>query len=1546
MGNALQHRVEIWKKQLLDLGKRNRLINFKEGKRNNVKITSPSIEQMYNSLVSSERSLKFPYAERIEVDEDGEESYDAVIAGDIETSRSIGDLQKTLRALRLKAKTSIEEQGINILYLTFGSIQWRESEHSEIDIVSPIVLVPVSLTIESATSPFVLSLHEDEIVVNPSLIYKFESDFGIKIPEFDSTNDDIMKYLQKVESLMSNKGWRVTTDMHLTILSFLKINMYKDLDKHSEKLNNNGVVSAIAGESDAITIPSELNDYDHDNKTKPIDTYQVVDADSSQQDAVLLSKAGTSFVLQGPPGTGKSQTITNIISEALADGKKVLFVSEKMAALQVVYNRLSAVGLSDFCFALHSHKAKKQDILRELSNSVSINKTRVREEILSQLDNLERKRSSLNEYQTELHTPYSGLNCTIFEINGRLAKLPNIPDIIFDIDSIDKVTPSELNERCYTLSELIKTLGIDESGCLHNVWRNANIRNLTNELRHDITSNISLLVPSLERIDEIYAEYCEKYNLSLEHSLAGVDKLTYFVRFISNSPILPVEWVYNNEIDKLLQIANECVEIAQEIHSLQGDEHISIFDSKILELDITSLLMRFRGEYSSFFRIFNSRYKKDVQMLRQYTSNFSKLNYKFILETLSKLRSLSEKIDLLNSHKDTCIAYFANYYKSERTDWQHISRALSFAKELKLYVDEYNLPEALIHRICQDREFIKQCKDDLCRLELEQDSCAKSRDWVFAIFDENENFINCNLTDLTERFKICNKRKDQLEQWVDYHSYRQKCKEMGLSDYISKIEESNVSSAVIVDAYLKRFYRLWLDAALSQFPHVLSFRGRVQEQTIAEFKELDKTQFKIAQSRVRERVMSRMPDFNAITSTRDEIGILKRELNKQRKIMPLRKLFKAIPNLITSLRPCFMMSPLSVSLFLEADSYEFDMVIFDEASQVHTEDAIGAIMRSKQVIIVGDTKQLPPTNFFASTVSDEGYDTDDESEDDDAGAYQSILDESVAVLPERSLRWHYRSRHEDLITFSNVKIYNNSLITFPSSVEKAKDCGVEYIHVADGVYDRGKKRCNMIEAKRVAALVIDHFCKYPNRSLGVVTFSEAQMQAVDAAIRHLRQSNPQYDKYFAEDREDSFFIKNIENVQGDERDTIIFSIGYARDVNGNISMNFGALNKEGGHRRLNVAITRAKYNIKLVGSIVPTDIDLDKTSAEGVRLLRSYIEFAQQGVVALQKELTYGEALDFDSPFEEAVYDFLVSKGYNVTTQVGCSGFRIDMAVKHPQKSGIFAIGIECDGATYHSSRTARERDRLRQEVLESMGWKIHRIWSTDWIKDQKSEEEKLVIAVEKAMESLAYNFIPKEIEEEDDTSIIELTDIEEEVERVDITESASYGFIPYIQTNIYEYWSLEVSNIIKKIIELEQPIHFDELCRRAAPMYGNQKVTIKIRNEVEYHFNRSLRNDIQRKDDFVSLVDSTNLQVRIPNETNGYIRNIIHISPDELALAMKIIAEHSFGITPEDLVIVTARELGFKRTSDKISTILHNVYNQMLVDGIVREVDGKVNVI
>lgn len=397
-------------------------------------------------------------------------------------------------------------------------------------------------------------------------------------------------------------------------------------------------------------------------------------------------------------------------------------------------------------------------------------------------------------------------------------------------------------------------------------------------------------------------------------------------------------------------------------------------------------------------------------------------------------------------------------------------------------------------------------------------------------------------------------------------------------------------------------------------------------------------------------------------------------------------------------------------------------------------------------------------------------------------------------------------------------------------------------------------------------------------------------------------------------------------------------------------MNFGPLSREGGYRRLNVAITRAKYNVKLVGSITPNDIELDKVSSEGVKMLHSYIEYAQQGIIALEKELTFNYSLRFDSPFEEAVYDFLQSKGYNVVTQVGCSGFRIDMAIKHPIHSGQFVIGIECDGATYHSSRTARERDRLRQTVLEDMGWTIYRIWSTDWIKDQTTEEDKLINAIENVLSGLKMDndnnsaFIDANYQE--GNSILSSTDIEEIIMPSGKLD-AGYGFEIYKRANpIEEQNIIGKTDIILNVISTEQPIHFEELCKRTVPLFDRQKVTSYVRDAVRGILRCFLHDKISVDEkDFVRLIGFEEVKVRIPDPNDDYIRPITCICDKELALAMKTIASNSYGITQDNLFITTAREFGFKRTGENIINTLMPVYLTMLDNGEVTEVDGKVQV-
>ena len=1833
MGHKLHNRIVIWKKLLLDFGKRNRLINFLEGKRNNVKITLPSFDKLWEFVVANEKEIEFPYARKIQINDEGEEVYEKVINGDIETNKPVGDLQKTLKALRYKANTSIEEQGINTLYLTFGMLKWKEQDDSSQVLSSPIILVPVKLLIESITSPYRLTLHDDEIVINPTLSHKLDNDFGIIMPEFDSTHDSPTEYVENLLRIVENKGWNVEKSTHLTNLSFLKINMYKDLERNEEKINANPVIAALVGEQEPIQIPEELNNFDHDKHIFPIDTFQVVDADSSQQDAILLSKKGASFVLQGPPGTGKSQTITNIIAEAIADGKKILFVSEKMAALQVVYNRLASVGLADFCFTLHSHKANKKDILRDLANSINIDRTRVREEALNQLNILEKKRNILNEYQEQLHTPTSSLNISIYSINGKLAKLEGVPDVIFSVSDIDSVTNNLLRERVYLLGELSKTIGKRSEDYADNVWRDSSVKFLSNALRHEIDSNITAAIPQMKELAERQSSICAKLGLNLKSSLNDVNDLIHILSIVAQSPFIPIEWITDANIDSLIDNANKYKKQAEQVTSIKKDlsdkyserffsinavknkdklqslmneiqtriegndcnwysqnldqisaeletinkginslfeeanqlairlgiptpksvyqlvqfsdsiqslaniykirptlkwfkseeltrikseinvheslhnkvteskgSLLSRFDKEILNWEFYPVLQRFRGEYNSFFKIFNGKYRKDLKQLCSLLSGGGKLSYddalgvlgtlKMILDneatiasnsqfynenygnyyvgtntqwkilyddinlfeqSLPRLHTITSQLkntiiqggiplsDIIqfnthcshiniestferltsilkcNFNKDTkyddirifiekccslatefvseyqsltairkshcdyksvlsdidllismnalnselasqkehiCYLYKI-YYKGLETDWNKLIDALKYAVELRNLQILYDLPDLFVREICENRETISYCNDENIAISNQYNALQKSITWFVSLFNNGKDFYRCNIYDLINRMSLCKDKKYLLEEWVDYCSNREKCYNVGLDEYVHKIEELNINPDYIVDAYLKRFYHLWLDAILPKFPAVRNFRSRIQTQTINEFCELDKGQFKIAQARVKERALSRIPDFNSINGARDEIAILKRELNKQRRIMPLRKLFMSIPNLVTSLRPCFMMSPLSVSVFLEAKSYDFDLVIFDEASQVHTEDAIGAIMRGKQVIIVGDTRQLPPTSFFSTSLNDEEFDidSDETTEDSDAGAYESILDEAVAILPERSLRWHYRSRHEHLIAFSNIKIYNSQLITFPSSTESVPDSGVEYVYVKDGVYDRGGKKNNIAEARKVADLVFEHFKLHPNRSLGVVTFSEAQQNAVDAAIRQKRLQNPCFDKFFIEDKEESFFIKNLENVQGDERDTIIFSIGYAKDSKGIMYMNFGPLSREGGYRRLNVAITRAKHNVKLVGSITPTDIDLEKVSSEGVKMLRSYIEFAQQGIIALEKELSFDYNLSFDSPFEEAVYNFLQEKGYNVVTQIGCSGFRIDMAVKHPTQNGKFAIGIECDGATYHSSRTARERDRLRQAVLEDMGWTIYRIWSTDWIKDPKTEKVKLVNAIEKAIGCVDINMEDNEKNDICDDTKTSSFDIEEKIEPSEVVDTG-YGFDLYKRAYPLSYVDKnekikEKYDIVWDIISSEQPIHFEELCRRIAPAYGRQRVTAVVRDEVKYIFRHQLKGMITRdRNEFIRLKDFEDIKVRIPNPDDDYLRPIAYICDEELALAMKTITQHSFGITPDDLFVVTAREFGFKRMGENIINSFRKVYFEMLKNDEITEVDGKVQII
>ena len=587
---------------------------------------------------------------------------------------------------------------------------------------------------------------------------------------------------------------------------------------------------------------------------------------------------------------------------------------------------------------------------------------------------------------------------------------------------------------------------------------------------------------------------------------------------------------------------------------------------------------------------------------------------------------------------------------------------------------------------------------------------------------------------------------DRLQEWISFRETEEVLRKAKVLPVLHEVLSGEIAIDEAGESYLARFYRVWLDAAYSGDAALREFRPDQHEHLIETFRGLDREAISGAFKRIRAKLLADpdRPHIGMLTAPpSSEAGILLKEVGKQRRHLPLRQLFRRIPTLLPRLKPCLMMSPLAVSTYLNSPDLTFDLVIFDEASQVRPFDAIGAVYRGSQIVVAGDQKQLPPTSFFDRLVSDDDSDIDDDDEEDTAtrlSDFESVLDVCCSMgMPRKSLRWHYRSRREPLIAFSNHHFYANKLATFPSIHDADGTTAVQFQFVPDGRWrPGGGGGHNPAEARETALLVFQLLEQYPHDSLGVITFNQRQQFAVLEELAQLRRDRPEMEEFFREDGNEPLFVKNLENVQGDERDRIIISVGYGHDEQGKFAMRFGPLNVQGGERRLNVAVTRAKYQVILVSSIHASDIDLSRVQSVGARMLRAYLDYAERGVAALASEITEDGTREADSPFEMAVEEALRSQGLDVRRQVGCGGFRIDLAIVDPAQKGRYVLGIECDGATYHSSATARDRDRLRQEILEELGWKdrICRVWSTDWVRNPEAQIKRIMQAFEKALKA------------------------------------------------------------------------------------------------------------------------------------------------------------------------------------------------------------------
>lgn len=1692
--NPVSPKIDIWKKKLLDLSKRNRLVDFKDTKRSSLRILTPNYVTLWETLVEAEKPLEFPY---IDEQEDDEEEKDNIANAEdgfglkprnhtdaqIITNQTPKDQQKTLRNIRNRARTAIEEQGVNVLFLSFGFLDWHESPDSDLKLSSPLVLVPVTLNNKSISDPYILELHEDEIVLNPTLQHKLMDDFGKELPDFDD-ECGIEEYLSQIErSVTGIPNGSVRRDVGLGLFTFLKINMYADLERNREKILSHPVVRAISGDPSLLASEPtiDVSNYDHDGNTDPVDIFQVLDADSSQQDAILLAKEGVSFVLEGPPGTGKSQTIANIIAEKLAGGKTVLFVSEKKAALDVVYRRLKDSGLNDFCLALHSHKTSKKDVLSQLSDSMELtrNTASIKDEAFHTLRTLHERRSRLKRYVSELHQLVQPLGITIYHAQGNLAKLYDYPALRFGIPGVESITRDQFMELRSLIENYSRQIRQMTGDYRDNPWYGASVQHISMDLRNAFIAElpkISRAAKEMDRDGNNFLDKTERATFSLNSYQGYLRVLT----MAANAPGIPFSWLLHENLDSLESDATELrtfhdqllmsvsayedtitlvtslggkvpfdpvpaleKEAAEEQENclqqfildnqafirwsnersldklentlnnaqVSAERHRYIesfirlnYEEGVFDVDHATLLHRFRTQYKSAFSRLGKSFKKDKYILQAHTKQIKhKASYENLLGLLNGLSELEaieswfssnkvffddifvqhsrglntdfarlqKELDLFKAisqaagrlqrirdlqaniqEKETSCRPLDPFYQGQNTDWDDLMQRIHWAKDFKALTSQHPVDISFAKSVCEDVTFPDGCAQLSKKLKSTYDTLKPKVDWFAEYFEERESerLYSIPFTDLADKADRCSRQLNLLEEWLDLQRSRQQLEERGYKEFLDQLDQERHESKEIVPIFERRFYTLWLDAILPKFPAVQAFRRNQHEAFIEEFVKLDKLQLDIAKERLKNELMNNLPQTDSFTKAGGEINILKAEIKKKRRIMPIRKLFAKAPNMIMKLKPCLMMSPLSVSVFLESDQFVFDTVIFDEASQVCTENAIGAILRGKQVIIAGDSKQLPPTAFFAASIGDTEYDED--SDEYYQEGFESVLDEASVNLNNQPLMWHYRSRHEHLIAFSNAQYYRSNLITFPSNVERMEDHGVEYIYLANGVYDRGGTKTNRAEAKKVADLVFEHLNKFPNRSLGVVAFSSSQSDAIEAAVRAKRLDNPKCEPFFTEEGHEPFFIKNLENVQGDERDTIIFSIGYAKDRYGKMSMLFGPLSHEGGERRLNVAITRAKHNVKLVGSIRSTDIEESRITADGPKQLRKYIEFAMRGPEVLNHNLKIQDTAQHDSEFEESVYNFLVSKGYRVSAQVGCSGYRIDMAVQHPELDGRYVLGVECDGASYHSTRTVRERDRVRQAILEDMGWKIYRIWSTDWIKDAHAEQSKLIDKVEEAINTYIDPFGIQGNHADRKTS---QTTVKGEKDNNDHSflvvepkneEDHTYGFEDYRMTDPEEirtdkeWWQLGYSleNHLLTIVRNESPVQFEWLCSRLAVHFGQQRVTDRIRDGVQEVIDE-LDDQVLLENGFVYTNPKGPVIARVAGE-----RKIHQIAEEELILAVRSVASSFVGCTRDELIAEVSRALGYNRTGKRINERLSEIIAKLIAKNKLTEQDGKIS--
>ena len=1324
-----RNRMDVWQLKLLDLSLRNPLLNTNPGSKRHLPLLLPDVGALEDKLADGAAFRVKPVPEtywsitsQVQHGTDSgvmaqrlAECVDSMFMNnELASDLPPQQLQKQMQGLYLSTRREMEESGANTLYIACGFLKWyRRNVREQRAFRAPILLLPVRLTRPSVKAGFTLRGRDEEPRMNMTLLELLKTEFGLSIPELegelptDKSGLDVAKIFNIVRAAIdTQQGWEVEELCVLGTFSFTKYLMWKDLCDRRTDLLRSPIVNQIAATERGI-FPEQVgfpNPATIDNEVDAHKVYTPLSADSSQLSAVLAAGRGKNFVLIGPPGTGKSQTITNMIAHCLAHGKTVLFVAEKAAALQVVHNRLKRVGLEEFCLELHSNKANKKDVLAQYKAAVEAISTGTgKQDWEEQVFSMARLRHQLNMLPWELHHLYPDESCLFNDID-LVATHPDVPDF----------SPCPEKPADLTRPEKMKRLEAARDLALH--------FELVRQLRPEQCALLSGTEYNLEWEEKLhtdlrrYCDCCKAWEQETTHVAGHLNIPAADIRDTlpaieaasasmgsGQEALLPSQ--ARATLELLRRIAEQAALFRQHKAKLSLD-----YPAEALQDDALPARLReckdiaISGFFTRFFGM--RRMRRYLQMLAG-----SSRKPADCLAELQSLVRMQEITQWMAGQNTTALP--AGFNKGLETTDELLSKAQHIAA---LYATSDSC-EATLQSILQGS--VPGVQGIVSKLQEKSRALSEAEDELRPVAPEG----GCTAAWATELLTL-------RPQWRNLVLWNRKTRECH-PDWVAPLQSGLVSPESFPLAVQVNMARQRLRTAAAENKTLLEFMPAIHEGRIADFATIDGEILKATSRQVRNQLIQRA---SGISRHGTEVALLQRELSKQRAHMPLRQLLTSIPNLTPLLKPCLLMSPLSVAQYLTTDAAPFDVVIFDEASQIPVWDAIGAIGRGHNAIIVGDPRQMPPTSFFSRS-------KDAEEEDDGMTEkdMESILDECLACnIPALNLNWHYRSKSESLIAYSNNQYYEQKLTTFPAP--RTQDNAVHYHHL-NGIYEPGSsKRVNQAEAAALVAHVVNtlrspDFRYTEASSIGIVTFNTQQQALIEDLLEAERSRDESLEPFFSENNPEAIFVKNLENVQGDERGVIYFSTTFGRDAKGRMSMNFGPLNLMGGERRLNVAITRARTAMHVFTSMMPEDIDLSRTRARGAADLRGFLDYARRGASAYL-ELQQGIRLPEKNSLIARLAADLSARGWKCHTNVGVSDYRIDIAVEHPESPETALAGIATDGYSYAAANTARDRDVLRHSVLHMLGWRLLRVWGIDWWRNPQGCVESLDSALKAFVEA------------------------------------------------------------------------------------------------------------------------------------------------------------------------------------------------------------------